>query len=51
MCYFDLMHLIFSTLSSLGSQSEILRVKASDDIYERIGRRFKDDKLEKEKNS
>lgn len=41
-----------STLTSLGSQTEILRVKASESqAFERIGRRFKDDKLEKEKNS
>jgi len=41
-----------STLTSLGSQTEILRVKASESAaFERIGRRFKDDQLEKERNS
>merc|ERR1712012_880691 len=40
-----------SSLSSLGTMSEILRVKASDDVYKRIGQKFEDVKAEEAKKS
>ena len=40
-----------STLESVGTMSETLRVKASDDVYKRIGQKFNDVKLENEKKS
>ena len=46
-----LISLCFSSLESVGTSAEILRVKASDDVYKRIGQKFTEDKLEKEKKS
>jgi len=40
-----------NTLESVGTMSETLRVKASDDVYKRIGQKFNDVKLENEKKS
>jgi len=39
-----------NTLESVGTVSETLRVKASDDVYKRIGQKFEDVKLANEKN-
>ena len=38
-----------STLESVGTVSETLRVKASEDVYKRIGQKFEDVKLENSK--
>jgi len=40
-----------NTLESVGTVSETLRVKASEDVYKRIGQKFEDVKRENEKNS
>lgn len=40
-----------NTLESLGTMGETLRVKASEDVYKRIGQKFNDVKLENEKKS
>lgn len=39
-----------NTLESLGTMGETMRVKASEDVYKRIGQRFNAVKLENEKN-
>ena len=39
------------TLTSLGSMAEILRVKATNDSFRRIGEKFTNVKLENERNS
>ena len=41
--------IFFSTLESVGTVSETLRVKASEDVYKRIGQKFEDVKLENSK--
>ena len=48
---FNLIHLYFSTLTSLGSQTEILRVRASDDTFRKLKDNFTKLDKEKEKKS
>jgi len=40
-----------NTLENVGTMGETLRVKASEDVYKRIGQRFNDVKLENEKKT
>ena len=44
-------YFFISTLESVGTMSETLHAKASDDVYKRIGQKFNDVKLENEKKS
>ena len=46
---FNIFYFFFSTLESVGTVSETLRVKASEDVYKRIGQKFEDVKLENSK--